>query len=117
MTTTDWRQEAGEVEKAPGRGKHRQRRARAAWPGRLRHQDASTHTWVPGVKGELMVTRDDATHAHYALRCVAEAGTAASLIEVRDVIERRGLFAALDTARGRYDWHPPRLAARWTSTL
>ena len=40
----DWRQEAGEVEKAPGRGKHRQRRARAAWPGLLRHQVLAGNT-------------------------------------------------------------------------
>ncbi|MGB9577959.1 MAG: hypothetical protein ACPL3S_01665, partial [Halothiobacillaceae bacterium] len=41
-------QEAGVVKKAPGRGKHRKRRARAAWPGMMLHQDASRHEWVAG---------------------------------------------------------------------
>ena len=30
-------QEAGVVQKAPGRGKHRKRRTRAAWPGMMLH--------------------------------------------------------------------------------
>ncbi len=98
---------AGAVAKAPGRGKHRQRRERAAWPGMLLHQDASTHAWVPGVKGDLVVTMDDATNAHYAMRCVEEEGTASRFLGVRDVIERRGLFAALYTDRGSHDWHTP----------
>jgi len=47
------------VQKAPGRCKHRKRRTRAAWPGMMLHQDASTHEWVPGVKWDLVVTMDD----------------------------------------------------------
>ncbi|MGB9670609.1 MAG: helix-turn-helix domain-containing protein [Halothiobacillaceae bacterium] len=43
-------QEAGVVKKAPGRGKHRKRRARAAWPGMMLHQDASRHEWVAGLE-------------------------------------------------------------------
>lgn len=100
-------QEAGAVETASARGQHRQRRERAAWPGMLLHQDASPHAWVPGVKWDLVVTMADATHEHYAMRCVAEDGTAASLLGVRDVIARRGLFAALDTDRGSHYWHTP----------
>ncbi len=100
-------QEAGEVQKASARGKHRQRRERAAWPGMLLHQDASTHEWVPGVKWDLVATMDDATHEHYSMRFVAEEGTASSLLGVRDVIERRGLFAALYTDRGSHYWHTP----------
>ena len=100
-------QEAGEVEKASARGKHRKRRERAAWPGMLLHQDASTHEWVPGVKWDLVVTMDDATNEHYAMRCVEEEGTASSLLGVRDVSERRGLFAARYTDRGSHYWHTP----------
>jgi len=33
-------QEAGVVQKAPGRGKHRKRRTRAAWPGMMLHNVA-----------------------------------------------------------------------------
>ena len=42
-------QEKGLVKKAKGRGKHRKRRERAAWPGMMLHQDDSTHQWVSGV--------------------------------------------------------------------
>jgi len=51
-------QEAGVVQKAPGRGKHRKRRTRAAGPGMMLHQDASPHEWVPGVKWDLVATMD-----------------------------------------------------------
>jgi len=100
-------QEAGAVEKAPGRGKHRKRRERAAWPGMLLHQDASMHEWVPGVKWDLVVTMDDATSEHDSMRFVEEEGTASSFLGVRDVIERRGLFASLYTDRGSHYWHTP----------
>ncbi len=100
-------QEAGAVEKAPGRGKHRKRRERAAWPGMMLHQDASLHEWVSGVKWDLVVTMDDATSEHYSMRFVEEEGTASSLLGVRDVIERRGLFASLYTDRGSHYWHTP----------
>ena len=100
-------QEAGAVEKAPGRGKHRKRRERAAWPGMMLHQDASTHEWVPGVKWDLVVTMDDATNEHYSMRFVEEEGTASSFLGVRDLIERRGLFASLYTDRGSHYWHTP----------
>lgn len=100
-------QEAGEVEKAPGRGKHRKRRERAAWPGMLLHQDASSHEWVAGVKWDLVVTLDDATNEHYSMRFVEEEGTASSFLGVGDVIEQRGLFAALYTDRGSHYWYTP----------
>ncbi len=100
-------QEAGAVEKAPGRGKHRKRRERAAWPGMMLHQDASLHESVPGEKWDLVVTMDDATSEHYSMRFVEEEGTASSLLGVRDVIERRGLFASFYSDRGSHYWHTP----------
>jgi|WetSurSiteA1Bulk_404760.scaffolds.fasta_scaffold02587_1 transposase len=100
-------QEAGLVERAPGRGKHRKRRERAAWAGMMLHQDASTHEWVPGVKWDLVVTMDDATSEHYSMRFVEQEGTASSFLGVRDVIEQRGLFASLYTDRGSHYWHTP----------
>lgn len=88
-------QEAGLVEKAPGRGKHRQRRERATWPGMMLHQDANTHVWVPGVRWDLVVTMDDATSEH--TRCVLSRrrGRPSASWGVRDAIEQRGLFAFL----------------------
>jgi len=97
------------VQKAPGRGK---RRTRAAGPGMMLHQDASTHEWVPGVKWDLVVTMDDATNEHYSMRLVAEEGTASSFMDVRDVIRQRGLFASLYTDRGSHYWYARKLAAR-----
>ena len=98
-------QEAKIVEKAPGRGKHRKRRERAAWPGMMLHQDASTHEWVAGARWDLVVTMDDATNEHYSMRFVEEEGTASSFLGIRDFIERRGLFAALYTDRGSHYWN------------
>jgi transposase len=100
-------QEPGAVERAPGRGKHRKRRERAAWAGMMLHQDASTHEWVAGVKWDLVVTMDDATSEHYSMRFVEQEGTASSFLGVREVIEQRGLFASLYTDRGSHYWHTP----------
>jgi len=98
--------------KAPGRGKHRKRRTRAAGPGMMLHQDASPHEWVPGVKWGLVVTMDDATNEHYSMRLVAEEGTDSSFMGVRGVIRQRGLFASLYTDRGSHYWYTRKLAAR-----
>jgi transposase len=100
-------QEAGMVEKAAGRGKHRKRRARAALAGMMLHQDGSSFEWVPGVKWDLIVTMDDATNEHYSMFFVDEEGTASSFVGVREVIESRGLFASLYTDRGSHYWHTP----------
>lgn len=98
-------QAAGAVAKAPGRGKHRKRRARSPWPGMLLHQDGSTHEWVAGQKWDLIITLDDATNEHYSMFFVEEEGTASSFRGVKEVIERRGLFASLYTDRGSHYWH------------
>jgi len=74
----------------------RKRRTRAAWPGMMLHQDASTHDWVPGVKWDWVVTMDDATNEHYSMRLVAG---------VRDVIRQCGSFASLYTDRGSHYWY------------
>lgn len=71
------------------------------------HQGASLHEWLPGVKRNLVVTMDDATNEHESMRFVEEEGKASSMLGVRDVSERRGLFAALYTDRGSHDWHTP----------
>lgn len=100
-------QEAGLVEKAKGRGKHRKRRARAPLPGMMLHQDGSTHEWVPGRKWDLIVTMDDATSEHYSMFFIEQEGTASSFRGVRETIERQGLFSSLYTDRGSHYWHTP----------
>ena len=100
-------QEAGVIQQAKGRGKHRKRRERAPWPGLLLHQDGSTHAWVPGVQWDLIVTMDDATNEHYSMFFVEEEGTASSLLGVREVIKARGLFFSLYTDRGSHYWFTP----------
>jgi hypothetical protein len=69
------------------------------------HQDGSTHEWVPGGQGDLIVTRDDATTALYSAFFVEEAGTMSSLQGVREVIETTGLFRSLSTDRGSPSGH------------
>lgn len=100
-------QEAGLVEKAPSRGKHRRRRERAPLIGMMLHQDASTHEWVPGCRWDLVVTMDDATNEHYSMFFVEQEGTASSFRGVKEVIERHGLFCSLYTDRASHYWHTP----------
>lgn len=98
-------QEARLVAKAPGRGKHRKRRERSAWPGMMLHQDGSTHEWTPGVHWDLILTMDDATNEHYSLFFVEQEGTWSSLRGIKEVIAKRGLFSSLYTDRGSHYWH------------
>jgi transposase len=98
-------QEAGLVQRAKGRGKHRKRRERSPWPGMMLHQDASTHLWVPGARWDLIVTMDDATNEHYSMFFVRQEGTASSFRGVREVIEARGLFSSFYTDRGSHYWN------------
>ncbi len=54
-------QEAGIVEKEPGRGRYRRRRERRPMVGMLVHLDASTHEWIAGQPlQDLVVALDDA---------------------------------------------------------
>ena len=100
-------QENGAVRKAPGKGKHRKRRERAAWEGMMIHQDASSHPWVSGQIWDLVVTMDDATNEHYSMFFVEEEGTASSLQGIREVIGKKGLPSSLYTDRGSHYWVTP----------
>jgi len=100
-------QEGGLVKKSPGRGKHRKKRDRSAWPGMMLHQDGSTHQWVPGQYWDLVVTMDDATNEHYSMLFVVEEGTASSFAGMKEVIASRGLFSSLYTDRGSHYWNTP----------
>lgn len=100
-------QESGLVKKEKGRGKHRKKRERSAWPGMMLHQDGSTHQWVPGVQWDLIVTMDDATNEHYSMFFVKEEGSDSSFQGVKEVIERRGLFSSFYSDRGSHYWFTP----------
>ena len=100
-------QTAGLVKRAKARGTHRRKRDPAPLAGMLLHQDGSTHQWVPDHYWDLIVTMDDATNEHYSMRFVDQEGTASSLLGVRDVLERHGLFCSLYTDRGSHYWHTP----------
>ncbi len=105
-------QAEGLIVKAQGRGKHRKRRERAAWPGMKLHQDGSKHEWVQGVQWDLILTMDDATNEHYSLFFVEEEGTLSSFEGVREVIEKRGLFSSFYTDRGSHYWTTPQAGGK-----
>jgi transposase len=101
-------QAKGAVQKASRRGAHRKKRQRAPYPGMMLHQDGSKHPWVEDQVWDLIITLDDATGEHYSMFFVPEEGTWSSLRGVRDVLERKGLFASLYTDRGSHYWYTPR---------
>jgi hypothetical protein len=100
-------QAKGLVQKAPKRGAHRKKRLRAPYAGMMLHQDGSDHEWVEGKRWDLIITMDDATNEHYSMFFVPEEGTWSSFHGIRDVIERKGIFASLYTDRGSHYWYTP----------
>ena len=95
-------QAAGHVTRATRRGAPRKKRPRTPVPGMMRHQDGSTHEWVPGCQWDLIVTLDDATSELYAAFFVEEEGTLSSLRGLREVMGTKGLFSSLYTDRGSH---------------
>ena len=109
----------GRARAATRRGAHRRKRARRALPGMMRHQDGSTHEWVPGRWWDLIVTLDDATGELYSAFFVAEEGTLSSFRGLYEVIAAKGLFCSLYTDRDSHYWHTPDAGGkveRWTRT-
>lgn len=100
-------QEAGLVEAGKKKGAHRKKRERMALPGMMIHQDGSRHEWLPDQMLDLIVTMDDATSEHYAMRLVEEEGTASSFHGVGEVIRARGLFCSFYSDRGSHYWLTP----------
>lgn len=100
-------QGAALVNKVAKRGTHRKRRAPAALPGMMLHQDGSRHEWVAGQCWDLIVTMDDATNEHYSMFFVEEEGSASSFRGVGEAIAARGLFSSLYTDRGSHYWLTP----------
>lgn len=89
-------QEAGLVEKAPARGKHRHRRERRPMTGMLLHIDGSTHEWIPGLAPcDLILTLDDADGRILYGRFVPQEGTMSTLQALEHVLIRYGRFCEL----------------------
>jgi hypothetical protein len=110
---------AGLVTPARSRSAHRKKRPRRPMVGMMLHQDASTHTWLPGdeCRYDMVATMDDATSAIYSLFLVAQEGTASSLRGVREVIEAHGLFCSLYTDRGSHYFEAAAAGARVSKTV
>lgn len=89
-------EEAGIVEKAPGRGKHRRRRERRPMRGMLLHLDGSTHEWLKGFPcQDLIVMMDDADGKILYGRFVPQEGTLSTLMALEHVLIRYGRFCEL----------------------
>ena len=96
-------QEAGIVEKAPGRGKYRRRRERRPMVGMLVHLDASTHRWILDLDmQDLVVALDDADGRMLYARFVPQEGTASTFEALEAVLRRYGRFCELYTDRGSH---------------
>lgn len=96
-------QEAGVVEREPGRGRYRRRRERHPMGGMLVHLDASTHQWIAGVpKQDLVVALDDADGRILYARFFAQEGTASTFAALEGVLRRYGRFCELYTDRASH---------------
>jgi transposase len=96
-------QEAGIVEKAPGRGKHRRRRERRPMRGMLLHIDGSTHQWLPELpKQDLIVVQDDADSRILYARFVEEEGSLSTFAALKQVVTCCGRFCELYHDRGSH---------------
>jgi hypothetical protein len=96
-------QEAGVVEKAPGRGKYHRKRERRPMVGMLVHLDASMHEWIAGLPmWDLVVALDDADGRILHARLVEQEGVASSLEALEAVLRRYGRFCELYTDRGSH---------------
>src|SRR5438093_6583384 len=96
-------QEAGIVEKAPGRGKYRRQRERRPMVGMLIHLDASTHEWIAGLPmRDLVVALDDADGRILYARFVEQEGTMSTFEALGAVLRRHGRFCELYTDRGSH---------------
>jgi transposase len=96
-------QEAGIVEKEPGRGRYRRRRERRPMVGMLVHLDGSTHPWIAGLPDQdLIVAMDDADGRILYAEFFAQEGTLSSFQALRCILERYGRFCELYTDRGSH---------------
>ena len=96
-------QEAGIVEKEPGRGRYRRRRERRPLVGMLVHLDASTHAWIAGQpRQDLVVALDDADGRILYAEFVAQEGTLSTFQALTSIVREHGRFCELYTDRGSH---------------
>ena len=102
-------QSKGLAKKAKKRGKHRRKRPRKPMAGMMIHQDGSTHNWIEGLgyKPDLIITMDDATSEIYSAFLTKEEGTNSSLIGIKEVIEKKGIFSSFYVDRGSHYGYTP----------
>jgi hypothetical protein len=96
-------QEAGVVEKAPGRGQYHRKRERRPMVGMLVHLDASTHEWIRGLPmWDLVVALDDADGRILHARWVEQEGVASTFEALEAVLRGYGRFCELYTDRASH---------------
>jgi transposase len=102
-------QEAGLVQKAQKRDKHRRRRPRKPLTGMMLHIDGSEHAWIPGLKGhqDLMVVMDDADNCCYYAKLVDEENTRESMLALQHVVKTKGLYCSVYSDRASHFFHTP----------
>jgi len=101
------------VAKQKRRGTHRRRRPRRPLPGMLLHIDASKHAWFQdGRYWDLITILDDATGEIYCAQLVGEEGTRTLMPAVREVIEKQGVFCALDSDRASHFFVTPKAGGK-----
>jgi hypothetical protein len=106
-------QETGLVAKERKRGVHRKRRVRRPQPGMMLHIDGSRHQWFQDDRWhDLIVILDDATSEIYYAQLVDEESTATVMAGLWEVIEGKGLFCALYSARGSHFWLTPKAGGK-----
>lgn len=105
-------QDAGIVEKQPGRGTHRRKRDRREMEGMMLHNDASTHTWIAEQPPrDLVVTMDDASSKVLHMKFVEQEGTMSTLDALHAVVSNHGRFAEFYTDRGSHFCRTPKAGA------
>ena len=86
-------EEAGIVEKAPAKGKHRRMRERRPMRGMLLHNDGSTHEWIEALPPrDLIITMDDADGKILDGEFVRQEGTMSTIMALEHVLIRHGRF-------------------------
>ena len=96
-------EEAGIVEQAPARGKHRRQRERRPMTGMLIHIDGSTHTWIQGLpQQDLILVLGDADGKALYGQFFPQEGTMSTMAALEHVLIRYGRFSEFYHDRGSH---------------